>query len=91
MPLASGDVGLTALTQEQNSASVATGTIDFVIGRPITIIPCPIAYMFSIIDGINTAFNLVSVLDNACISFMELPKSAASAASYSGLLTMVSE
>lgn len=91
MPLASGDVGLTAFTQEQNSASVATGTIDFVIGRPITIIPCPIAYMFSIIDGINTAFNLVSVLDNACISFMELPKPAASAASYSGLLTMVSE
>jgi hypothetical protein len=32
-------------------------------------------------DGINTAFNLTTVFDNACLAFLKMPKPAASAAS----------
>lgn len=91
MPLASGDVGVKALTQMQCSALVATGTIDFVVGHPIAWMSCPIANLVCTIDGINTAFNLVTVYDNACLALLEAPKPATTATSYSGQITTVSE
>jgi hypothetical protein len=91
MPLASGDVGVKALSQMQCSALVATGTIDFVVGHAIAFLPCPIANMVCVVDGINTAFSLVSVFDNAALAFLELPKPATTATTYSGSITVVSE
>ena len=91
MPLASGDVGILSLKQMQCSALVATGTVDFVLGKTICIVPCPVAYLYTIINGVNTAFNLNNVLDGACISFLELPKPATNATTYNGLLSIVSE
>lgn len=91
MPLASGDVGVKALTQMQCSASVATGTVDFVIAHPIAICACPIANMATLDDGLYTALNLTPILDNACLSFMELPKPSTTATTYSGVLRTVSE
>jgi hypothetical protein len=91
MPLASGDVGVKALTQMQCSALVATGTITFVVAHPIAFMACPVANLVCTIDGINTAFNLETVFDNACLSLMELPKPATTATSYSGQITTVSE
>lgn len=91
MPLASGDTGVKALTQMQCSASVATGTIDFVVGHPIAVMPCLIANMVMQIDGVASAFNLQQVYDNACLAFLELPKAAASACTYNGIVLTVSE
>lgn len=91
MPLAAGDVGVKALTQMQCSALVATGTIDFVIGHPISVLPCLIANMMMNIDGVASAFNLQQVYDNACLAFLELPKAATTATSYTGLVMTVSE
>lgn len=91
LPLQAGDVGMTALTQMQCSALVATGTIDFVIGHPIAINACPIANIACLDDGLYTALNLTPILDNACLSFIELPKPATTATNYSGLLRAVSE
>ena len=91
MPLSAGDVGVKALTQMQCSALVATGTIDFVVGHPIAFFPCPVANMVCIVDGINTAFNLTTVFDNACLAFLEMPKPATTAASYSGIISAVAE
>jgi hypothetical protein len=91
MPLASGDVGVKALTQMQASALVATGTISFVVAHPIAFMACPVANLVCTIDGINTAFNLVTVFDNACLSLLEMPKPATTATSYSGQITTVSE
>ena len=91
MPLAAGDVGVKALTQMQCSAAVATGTIDFVAGHPIAYFPCPIANMVCIVDGINTAFNLQNIYDNACLSFIEMPKPATTATNYNGMVTAVAE
>lgn len=83
-PLASGDTGIYALTQMQCSASVATGAIDFVMGHPIAFVPCPLANYLSIIDGINSAFNLHRVADDACLAFLEVIKSATGATTYAG-------
>lgn len=91
MPLAAGDVGVKALTQMQCSAAVATGTIDFVIGHPIAVNACPVANLACLDDGLYTALNLASILDDACLSFLELPKPATTATNYSGILRAVSE
>ena len=91
IPLQAGDVGIAALTQMNCSALVATGTIDFVIGHPICLIPMAQAYLYTVIDGINTAFNLNGIMDGASIGFMELPKPATTSTSYVGMMTIVSE
>jgi len=91
MPLASADVGVKALSQMQCSALVATGTIDFVIAHAIAFFPCPVANMMCEVDGINTAFNLTRIYDNACLNFIEMPKPATTLSIYSGQLTLVAE
>lgn len=91
MPLATGDVGVRALTRMQASALVATGTIDFVVGHPIAMMPCPIANLMCVVDGINTAFNLTRIYDNACLGLLEMPKPAVTAATYAGQIQFVAE
>jgi hypothetical protein len=88
-PLETGDVGVKALTQMQCSASVATGVIDFVIGHPIAWMPCPVANMVCNVDGINTAFNLTRIFDDAALAFLEVCKPATTATVYSGSFTTV--
>lgn len=89
--LAAGDVGVKALTQMQCSALVATGTIDFVVAHPIAFLPCAIANLVCVLDGINTAFNLTRIYDNACLSFLEVNKTATTATNYSGTVLAVAE
>lgn len=87
--LATGDTGIKALTQMQCSAAVATGVINFVIGHPIAWMPAPIANVACLVDGINTAFNLVRVFDSAALAFLEVTKPATSAANYNVQLDFV--
>lgn len=91
MPLAAGDFGVKSLTQIQCSASVASGTITFVIGHPIAINACPIANIACLDDGLFTSLNLTPILDNACLAFLELPKPATTATTYSGIVRTISE
>jgi hypothetical protein len=91
MPLAAGDDGIKALTQIQTSAAVATGTIDFVMGHPISFLPCPLVSLMNDTDGVYTAFNLTRIYDNACLTFMEMPKPAATATTYTGLIRSCAE
>jgi len=90
MPLASGDSGVKALTQMQNNASV-TGASDFVVAHAITVLPVPLVNLACNIDGVASAFNLAKIYDNACLYFLELPKPATNATTYSGIVTTVSE
>jgi hypothetical protein len=68
MPLAAGDVGVKALTQMQNSASV-TGAVNFVLAHLLS-------WFFALpnfmnhLDGTRTAFNLARVYDNAAIALL---------------------
>jgi hypothetical protein len=85
-PLATGDTGIRNLTQMQCSALVATGLIDFVIGHPIAWFPCFVANTACLVDGINTAFNLVRIFDSACLNLLEITKPATTATNYSGTI-----
>jgi hypothetical protein len=89
MPLATGDTGVMDLNQIQCDALVATGSINFVIGHPLAWMPCPVANMVCTIDGINTAFNLVRVFDDAALAFLEVSKPSTSATTYTGTVTFV--
>ena len=73
MPLASGDTGVKAMTQVQNSGGPATGTADIVVAHPITAMPIPIVNMAMNIDGVASAFNLVKIFDNACLNLISCP------------------
>lgn len=89
LPLASGDTGVKALTQMQCSALVATGLVDFVVGHPLAFMPIPLANMICNYDGINTAFNLVRIFDNACISWLQLSPPAVTATNFGGSISIV--
>lgn len=92
MPLASGDVGVKALSQMQCSASVATGTIDFVVAHPLGMMPVWLANQACLIDTVTTAVDQLSnIYDNACITALELSKPATTAVSYSGIWKAVAE
>lgn len=87
-PLASGDFGVRALTQMQCSASV-TGTVAFFIGHPIAWLPCVVTNMVTIIDGINTAFNLTRIFDDAALAFLEVNTAVTTAATITGQVSTV--
>jgi hypothetical protein len=83
MPLAAGDTGISALTQMKCSASItASGGLNFVIGRPLIWMPTLQANQMYVMDGINTTFSLVRVIDSACLAFLEVTKPSTSAATY---------
>lgn len=82
-PLASGDTGIKALTQMQCSAAVATGVVWFMMGHPIAFCPCPVANIVCVTDGINTAFNLERIFDDAALNLLEITKPATTATTYS--------
>lgn len=84
MPLVAGDSGIKALSQMQCSAAVASGTIDFVIGHPIAWMPCPIANLVCVADGVNSAFSLTRIFDDAALAFLEVNKPATAATTYTG-------
>jgi hypothetical protein len=88
-PLASGDTGILALTQMQCSALVASGAIDFVIGHPLAFLMHPVANSMWGVDGINSAFNLTRIFDDAALAFLEIVKPATGATTYTGLLQSV--
>jgi hypothetical protein len=83
-PLATGDNGIRTLTQMQCSASI-TGTVAFVIGHPIAWLPCIVTNMITIVDGINTAFNLTRIFDDACLAFLDVNAASATGATINGM------
>ena len=88
-PLATGDIGIRTLTQMQCSASV-TGTVAFVIGHPIAFLPCVVANMITIVDGINTAFNLSRIHNDAALAFLDVNAPATTAPTFNGMIATAS-
>ena len=72
------------------SSGANTGAVDWIIGHPLAILPQPQVNVPYILDGINSAFNLVKIETGACLSLLEYFKSATGAATYSGLIQVVS-
>ena len=90
MPLASGDSGLTALTQIQVDASIATGVLWVMVAHPLVWMPCPVSSLVCPVDGINTSFNLVRIFDNACMTLLYINRGVAAAQSIMGSFTTLS-
>jgi hypothetical protein len=90
IPLNAGDTGLRKITIFNLSAG-SSGFVDRMIAHPIAILPgCGVANQPFILDGINSAFNLERIYDGAALGLLEWFKSATTAATYSGLITVVS-
>lgn len=85
-PLASGDVGIKALTQMQCSASVATGVISFVIGNPIAWLAFPISNIMLPFDWLTNRNQAPRIFDNACLALLDGVRSATTATNYAGTL-----
>lgn len=87
-PLESGDRGVQTLTQMQTDASV-TGALDFVIGHPIAWLSHPAAAILFTVDGINTAFNLVRIFDDAALAFLAPQLASTSTSTFTGSFATV--
>lgn len=85
-PLASGDVGIKALTQMQCSALVATGAINFVIGHPIGIMTFPAINQMLGFDWLTGRELTPRIFDNAALALLEMPKPTTTATTYSGMI-----
>lgn len=85
-PLSAGDTGLRSLQNSANaadlSAAMASGVVTWFIGHPLAFVPMGLANAPIVMDGINSAFNLVEILPDACISFLELAKGATTATNW---------
>lgn len=76
MPLASGDIGFTALTSMKCSASV-TGGVTWVAGHPLVLMPCYSGNIFTPQDYTNSAFGVVRMYDTACLTFAGMVQTSA--------------
>jgi hypothetical protein len=83
-PLATGDIGIKALTQMQCSALVATGAIDFVMGHSIGILSFPVISAALPFDWLTNRTQTPRIYNDACLSLIELPKPTTSATNYYG-------
>lgn len=83
-PLETGDVGIGALTQMQCSVAIATGSCYFAIGHPLAFVPCQLTNLVCQTDGINSAFSLVRIFDNAALALMQISKPAVTACTMVG-------
>ena len=89
IPLNAGDNGFRTITEFLLSAAVATGAANLVAGHPLAFVPCPVANAMTVLDCINSAFNLQQILDNACLAFLGI-KGVATATTYNGMVNLVS-
>lgn len=89
MGLASGDTGVRQITNVTYSAT-STGVTDWTIGYPIAILPQPVVNQAFVLDGINSAFNLIRIQTGACLALYEFFKAATGAANYAGQIILVS-
>lgn len=91
VPLNAGDTGVRNLTNiAQSTITSVTGVTTWFIGHPLALMPIPVANVPFIYDGINSAFNLERVYDDACLSFMVPSVASAATVTYNGLIRLVS-
>ena len=91
VPLNSGDTGALYLTNiAQSTITSVTGVTTWFVGSPLALVPIPIANVPFIYDGINSAFNLERVYDDACLSFMTPAIATTGSITYNGLIRLVS-
>ena len=89
VPLASGDRGIRAWTQLQNSASV-TGAVDFVIGHPLGFMTLPLINGWFPFDWLTNRDQAPRIFADAYLAFLDLTKVATNATNFNGVFYMTS-
>ena len=89
-PLESGDTGIGSWTQMQCSATLATGLVNFVIGHPIGFMSFPVINSMFPFDWLTNRDLTPRIFDDAYLSFLEIARASASAATYSGRIACIS-
>lgn len=89
IPLNAADTGLRNVTNITMSAALAAGVSNLVIGHVIGFLPAPNANAMMVMDGINSAFNLMQIQNLACLSLLEI-KGVGTATRYDGQIILVS-
>lgn len=87
-PLATGDIGIKALTQMQISA-VPGGAVNFVIGHPLGVMMFPQINDLIPFDWLTVRNLAPRIFDDACLAMFELPKPATTATTYMGTIQVV--
>jgi hypothetical protein len=91
VPLNAGDTGARYLTNiAQSTITSVTGTTNWWIGHPIAMMPFPVANVPFVLDGINSAFNLQRIYDDACLAFYTPSNASTATITYTGLIQTVS-
>jgi hypothetical protein len=91
VPLNSPDTGARYLTNiAQSTITSVTGVTSWWIAHPIAMMPYPVANIPFILDGINSAFNLQRIYDDACLFFYTPMNATAGVVNYSGSIQLVS-
>lgn len=89
--LNAGDTGARYLTNiAQSTTASVTGVSTFYIGHPLAIAPFPVANVPFIYDGINSAFSLARVYNDACLSFLTPGVTTTATITYTGIIKLVS-
>jgi hypothetical protein len=83
------DMGVRKVTNWATSGANA-GVSDLFLGHILAICPMLAANLPFILDGINSAFNLVQIQTAACLAFMEYFMPATTLGTFSGLIEVVS-
>lgn len=91
--LDAADAGIRAFQNSANginlSAAMASGVVCWILAHPLAFIPIPTANVPVPLDGINSAMNLVRILDDAALAFLEI-KGATGATNWFGNITLCS-
>lgn len=85
-PLASGDNGISALSQIQHDAGALTGGVTFVIAHPIAIMSFPVTAWMQPMEWFRSKQLVPRVFDNACLAMLQSPSGGGS---FSGHLSLV--
>jgi hypothetical protein len=91
VPLNTGDAGARYLTIiAQSTTASVTGTTSWWISHPIAMMPFPVANVPFVLDGINSAFNLQRIYDDACLFFYTPMIATTGGITYAGTIQLVS-
>jgi hypothetical protein len=91
VPLNTGDRGARYLTNiAQSTITSVTGITSWWVSHPIAMMPFPIANVPFVLDGINSAFSLERIYDDACLFFYTPQIATTGNITYSGLIRAVS-
>jgi hypothetical protein len=91
VPLNTGDRGARYVTNiAQSTITSVTGVTSWFVAHPICMMPFPVANIPFVLDGINSAFNLQRIYDDACLFFYTPNVPTTGTIGYSGLIQVVS-